>query len=286
MKTIFLFMVSYFIALGCMAQKSDTLVTYNFGGSSAKKENVSIYKINRRDTLAWVKTTADKNFVLLKKETFADEQLTVHDGNYQEFLDGKIFIHGHYNKNAKVGKWIVYDSLGNTAQEIHFLDNKFDGLYKSYYDKDHIKHQGYFSRGLKTGEWKIFYANQQLAAKELYNTTGDLTDSAYFDENGQPTVKKNISTEPIFKGGYPRFYKFLAKNLRFPDPDLTGRVVCSVTVNTDGRLSNIEIFSSSHNSLSQEAIRVLKLSPPWLPGTLFGEPTAIQTKITINFTIN
>lgn len=269
-----------------MAQESDTLVTYNFASSSAKKENVSIYKIKRKDTLAWVKTTTDKNFVLLKKETFADEQLTVHNGDYQEFLNGKLFIHGRYDRNAKVGKWIIYDSLGNTAQEMHFLNNKFDGLYKSYYDKEHIKDQGFFNRGLKTGEWKIFYLNQQLAAKELYNATGDLIDSAYFDQNDRPTVKKNILTEPIFKGGYPRFYKFLAKTLRFPDPDLTGRVVCSVTVNTDGRLSNIEIFSSSHDSLSQEAIRVLKLSPPWLPGTLFGGPMAMQIKIAINFTIN
>jgi antitoxin component YwqK of YwqJK toxin-antitoxin module len=286
MKALSICIICCFISIGCLAQKSDTLVTYSFGGSSAKKENVSVYKINRRDTIAWVKTTADKNFVLLKKETFADEQLTVHNGSYQEFLNGKLFIHGHYDKNAKTGKWIIYDSLGYTAQEIHFLNNKFDGPFKSFWDKDHIKDQGYFSRGLKTDEWKIFYANQQLAAKELYNTTGDLTDSAYFDENGQPTVKKNILTEPIFKGGYPRFYKFLAKTLRFPDPDLTGRVVCSVTVNTDGRLSNIEIFSSSHDSLSQEAIRVLKLSPPWLPGTLFGEPMAVQIKIAINFTIN
>lgn len=281
-----MYIVCCFISIGCLAQKSDTLITYNFGGSPAKGENVSVYKINRRDTTAWVKTTADKNFVLLKKETFADEQLTVHNGSYQEFLNGKLFIHGHYDKNAKTGKWIIYDSLGYTAQEIHFLNNKFDGPFKSFWNKDHVKYQGNFSQGLKTGEWKIFYLNQQLAGKELYNTTGDLTESAYFDQNARPTVKKNILTEPIFKGGYPRFYKFLAKTLRFPDPDLTGRVVCSAMVNTDGHLSNIEIFSSSHVSLSQEAIRVLELSPPWLPGTLFGEPMAMQIKIAINFTIN
>jgi hypothetical protein len=286
MKTLFLFMVSCFIAVGCMAQKSDTLITYNFGGSPAKRENVSVYKINRRDTLAWVKTTADRNFVLLKKETFADEQLTVHNGSYQEFLNGKLFIHGHYDKNAKTGKWIIYDSLSNTAQEIHFLNNKFDGLYRSFYDKDHVKDQGYFSQGLKTGEWKIFYPNQQLAAKELYNTTGDLIDSAYFDQNGQPTAKKNVLTEPTFAGGKIRFNKFLVKTIRFPDPDISGRVICSATVNTDGSLSNIEIFSSSHNSLSQEAIRVLKLSPPWLPGTLFGNAISMQTKIVVNFVIN
>ena len=269
-----------------MAQKSDTLVTYNFGGAEAKKENVNVYKINRRDTLAWVKTTADKNFVLLKKETFADEQLKNHHGSYQEFLNGKLFIHGHYSKNAKTGKWIVYDSLGNTAQEIHFQNNKIDGPFKSYYDKDHIQHQGSFNQGLKTGEWKIFYPNEQLAAKELYNATGDLTDSIYLDQNNQPAAKKNILTEPIFKGGNVKFYKFLGKTLRFPEPSLTGKVICSATVNTDGRLSNIEIFSSPNDMLSQEAIRVLKLSPPWFPGTLFGKLTAMQAKIIINFVIN
>ena len=65
-------------------------------------------------------------------------------------------------------------------------------------------------------------------------------------------------------------YEIHQKNMQYPaeaiKEDIEGRVICQFTVKTDGSIDNIIILKSDHESLNEEAIRIINSMPKWIPG--------------------
>lgn len=87
--------------------------------------------------------------------------------------------------------------------------------------------------------------------------------------SGNAYVKPEIM--PKFPGGVFEFAKFLSSNIKYSKVDRQnnayGRVKMSFIVETDGTISNIESTQSPTKTLGEEAIRVMKISPKWSPGS-------------------
>lgn len=96
-----------------------------------------------------------------------------------------------------------------------------------------------------------------------------------------------IEPQPSFPGGYDAFKLFLQKNLKNPDPqlDVQGRVIISFIVEKNGSLTHFEIKRGLQNKFNEEALRVLKLSPKWIPVKLNGKPIRSGYTVPINFTL-
>jgi TonB family protein len=74
-------------------------------------------------------------------------------------------------------------------------------------------------------------------------------------------------TEPRFPGGVEGFKKFIQSNLK-SIPGATGkRLIVTFVVEKDGSLSGITIARGINKEADEEALRVVKLSPRWKPGT-------------------
>jgi len=78
-----------------------------------------------------------------------------------------------------------------------------------------------------------------------------------------------VEQMPKFQGGdINKFRKWVASQLRYPEDaaekGISGRVVVSFIVETDGSLSNIKVVRGSYPSLNAEALRVVKSSPKCL----------------------
>ena len=75
---------------------------------------------------------------------------------------------------------------------------------------------------------------------------------------------------PEFPGRIAECMKFIKKNMQYPaeaiKEGIEGRVICQFTVKTDGSIDNIIILKSDHESLNEEAIRIIKSMPQWIPG--------------------
>lgn len=79
-------------------------------------------------------------------------------------------------------------------------------------------------------------------------------------------------TMPRFRGGgLDEFRRWVQAHLRKYDrlptehPELHG-LVASFVIDTTGHLGDIRILESACRAFSQEAVRVLELSPRWEPG--------------------
>lgn len=89
---------------------------------------------------------------------------------------------------------------------------------------------------------------------------------------------------PSFPGGIEKFHEFISKTL---NPNrivgMKGREVVSFMVEKNGTLSSFVILRSLGAKADKEIIRVLKLSPKWVPAKLKGKSVRVAQSIPIVF---
>lgn len=92
---------------------------------------------------------------------------------------------------------------------------------------------------------------------------------------------------PEFPGGMTGLMQHLSKNIRYPAEahtnNIQGRVVVSVIINTDGKVTNAKIVQSVAPSLDAEALRVTGTMPDWIPGTKDGKPVNVKYTFPVVF---
>ncbi len=93
-----------------------------------------------------------------------------------------------------------------------------------------------------------------------------------------------INQNPEFPGGIGAFYKFVAENYNVP-ATVTGkhRIFVQFIIEKDGSLSNIEVIRDAGEGTGAEALRVLELSPKWIPGKIKDVP--VRTRYSLPITI-
>lgn len=60
-------------------------------------------------------------------------------------------------------------------------------------------------------------------------------------------------------------------------------MVCSFIVNSNGSISDVQIFKGVEASLNREAQRIFRMMPPWIPGKLDGIPVPVRVIRTVPF---
>ncbi len=107
-------------------------------------------------------------------------------------------------------------------------------------------------------------------------------------EDDQPFLF--AETMPSFNGGdLATFRNWVMKQLVYPaiaaENGISGRVVLTFIIEKDGTLSSIETLLTPDKSLSNEAARVLKLSPKWSPAMQRNQPVRLKFTLPIEFTM-
>ncbi|MDP3679451.1 MAG: M56 family metallopeptidase [Flavobacterium sp.] len=103
----------------------------------------------------------------------------------------------------------------------------------------------------------------QKGENEVYNTAG-------------------ITEKPDFPGGMMKFYQFVGNNFKTPEqPNLKGKVYITFIIEKDGSLSDIKNIRDIGFGTGEEAIRVLKLCPNWIPGKMNGVPVRVMYSLPI-----
>jgi N-acetylmuramoyl-L-alanine amidase len=101
-----------------------------------------------------------------------------------------------------------------------------------------------------------------------------------------------VQEEPKFNGGKEAWTKFLQENLNRSLPVDKGAVpgkytvILSFIVDTKGKVSNVEAENDPGYGTAEEAVRVMKLSPNWIPAKQNGKPVVYKHKHTITYMIS
>jgi TonB family protein len=96
-----------------------------------------------------------------------------------------------------------------------------------------------------------------------------------------------LTKPPEFKGGKTELNKYIAENLKYPESaisnNIEGTVHIEFEVNTDGSLTNLKVVKSISPDLDNEAIRLLKSFPRFIPGYANLKPIKMKMIIPISF---
>lgn len=79
-----------------------------------------------------------------------------------------------------------------------------------------------------------------------------------------------VEIPPEFPTGYEGFYAFVSDIMRYPDAvkaqKIQGKVYIQFVVTKDGEVVDERVVQGVHELLDAEALRIMKLSPHWVPG--------------------
>lgn len=64
---------------------------------------------------------------------------------------------------------------------------------------------------------------------------------------------------------------------------IQGRVTLQFTIETNGKVTNVEVLRGVEESLDKEAVRVVSKSPRWKPGYLDGKPVRVTYTYSVIF---
>jgi protein TonB len=96
---------------------------------------------------------------------------------------------------------------------------------------------------------------------------------------------------PVFPGE-GGFKKFLADNIKYPADEkkkgVQGTVYVSFSIEKNGSVSNVKIKKGIPGgaALEAEVLRVVQLSPPWVPGTMNGHPVRVDMTQSVKFDLS
>jgi protein TonB len=109
--------------------------------------------------------------------------------------------------------------------------------------------------------------------------------------NHSSAVKPHFDDhEPEFPGGYDSMRVYISRNIHYPEQALKkgihGMVVIKFLVYQDGSIINAVILRDIGYGCGEEALRVVKGMPNWIPGKMNGKPVKAPVTIPITFAIH
>ena len=103
-------------------------------------------------------------------------------------------------------------------------------------------------------------------------------------------VFKVVEKQPSYTGGDDARIKFLVENIKYPEvamkKGIRGTVYVTFVVKSDGSVSDVKVLRGIGGGCDQEAVRVVKLMPKWIPGEDKGKPVNVQYNLPIKFALN
>jgi len=123
----------------------------------------------------------------------------------------------------------------------------------------------------------------------LLLTSFEVLSQAKVDSTTNSSIITIAENSPHFPGGLAEMNKFLNSRLKYPKAaqrkSIEGRVVVSFVVEKDGSIlpESIKVEKSVHPLLDEEAIRVTKQMPPWIPASQRGRLVRCKAMVPFDF---
>lgn len=138
-------------------------------------------------------------------------------------------------------------------------------------------------------------ASSEISAVKVNDLVGNLVTN--LEENftlpdsnvqlPQDSIYEIVEVMPVFPGGDAGMMKFLQDNIKYPaeaqQAGASGRVLTRFIINSDGSISDVEIYKSVHPLLDAEALRVVSEMPNWTPGKVDGKAVKVRFTLPISF---
>lgn len=133
----------------------------------------------------------------------------------------------------------------------------------------------------------LFFVAVFIGIKTVSAQTRELPPAAEIttvklSELNYPICYCAIDKEAGFPGGEEAMMKYIHHNFRL-NPVPKGRLITSFIIEKDGSLSEISVIKSLNKLADEEAIRVIKSMPNWMPSIRAGKAFRVSYALPFNF---
>jgi TonB family protein len=128
-----------------------------------------------------------------------------------------------------------------------------------------------------------------LAVASIVSPTGIVRGAveSIFGVREDTTIYDNPEIMASYHGDVEALYRHIAFEMHYPEnaiaDSIQGRVIISFVVEKDGRLTNFKVQRTPDARLSNEAIRVVRLTEPWIPAKNKGKDVRSRFSMPIMF---
>lgn len=109
------------------------------------------------------------------------------------------------------------------------------------------------------------------------------------EEVAEAEIFTVVEDQPTFPGGDEARIRFLTNNIKYPqmarESSIQGTVYVTFVVERDGSVTDVRVLRGIGGGCDEEAIRVIKAMPKWIPGKQRGKPVRVQFNMPIKFTL-
>lgn len=99
-----------------------------------------------------------------------------------------------------------------------------------------------------------------------------------------------VEQNPEYPGGEMALTRFVQNNMSYPqiarEMGIQGTVYITFVVGKTGEISNVKVVRGIGGGCDEEAVRVIKLMPKWIPGRQNGKPVPVWFNFPLKFTFN
>ena len=106
-------------------------------------------------------------------------------------------------------------------------------------------------------------------------------------QDSEKEVFKKVEVIATFPGGMGEFYNFIAKNIRYPrdamKKKIQGKVYIEFVIDEEGNMiqDSVKVFKGIYESLDNEAVKIIKQSPQWIPAKLTSNGPNVPIKMIV-----
>jgi len=230
-------------------------------------------------------------------------------------------IKGPYNTGPNLDAC----GLGYEAALAEPGDDRWDGVFRLQFLGAHgtnrdddgliVCDRSYLEYARASGEWRSNNGKLQrtfIVTKEGESTYSEmeLRNMEYSEDEGlltEPVSTEDVIREqsvnlsadeqvftiveemPSFPGGEAELFKYLGRNLNYPqtarNDGVSGVVYLTFVVEKNGRLRDAKVLRGIGGGCDEEALRLVSSMPPWIPGRQRGKPVNVQYNLPIRFTL-
>ncbi len=249
-----------------------TVIYYDDNAYITVRELATHYRIAKVDTVK-------KKFVGPIKDYWPNDTVMVGltydmDGNkdglvWMQGISGNLNLKGQYSKGSRAGVW---EAMGHNKSVIDFTSTTtkahpcIDSLEAIVKAKESFQVSRYIRKADYPEIYSLVYRNHST-----YSNSGGLT---------------IVEEPPYFPNGMKALGEFIGALISYPEEALKnkikGKVIVEFTISEDGSTKDFKIVKGLGFGCDEEAIRVLKILPDWVPGYQRGK--AVKTKFQLPIT--